>query len=278
MKALKFFLALALLPAGLAIAQTKPTSTTTSSTSQTKPASSAVPAPTNRQQELYDEHHGITRKPAKTSPTTPSTAERTRPQEPATTQPTMTNSQPEGVAASTSGFRIGVRGGVTYPVFTETITGVDPAIGFVGGLTFNFGRGAVSFQPEINYTRYATKSPSFGTTVTSGVDVLEVPLFLKFSTGTYAGNRFFVNIGPYAGYELNRSENGKTISIEGEKGRFGFGAGAGVGAALKAGPGHVTIEVRGLYPLGDIDNGFSTDSKTIFGQGTLGYIFPLGGR
>ena len=78
--------------------------------------------------------------------------------------------------------------------------------------------------------------------------------------------------------ELNISEDGKTISLDGANGRFGFGAGAGVGAAIKAGPGHVTIEVRGLYSLGDIDNGFNTDSKRIFGQGTIGYIFPLGGR
>ncbi|GAB2555379.1 porin family protein [Spirosoma aerophilum] len=277
MKALKFFLALTLLPAGLAIAQTKPASTTQPA-SRTKPASSTVATPTNRQQELYDEHHGITRKPAKTPSTTPSTADRAQTQQPATTQPTMTTSQPERVASSTSGFRIGVRGGVTYPVFTEAVTGIDPAIGFVGGLTFNFGKGAVSFQPEINYTRYAQSVKLFGTTSTLGADVVEVPLFLKFSTGTYAGNRFFLNVGPYAAYELNISENGKTISIDGAKGRFGFGAGAGVGAALKAGPGHVTIEVRGLYPLGDIDNGFSTDSKTIFGQAALGYIFPLSGR
>lgn len=292
MKSFNFFLALTLLSVGLSIAQTKPTSSTTSLASKTKPASSTVTTTSaNRQQELYDEYHGITKKPAKTTniPTTPSTAVTSTPDptktqrpasQPTTVQPTMTASRPQRTAGdgNTSGTRIGIRGGVTYPYFTETVAGIDPAIGFVGGITFNFGRGAVSFQPEINYTRYAEKITSFGATTTIGVDAIEVPLFLKFSTGTYAGSRFFLNVGPYAGYKMNISEDGKTISLDGAKGRFGFGAGAGIGAALKAGPGHVTIEVRGLYPLGDIDNGFSTDSKTIFGQGTLGYIFPLGGR
>ena len=281
MKAFYPLLAFALLSATVTVAQTqsatttRPTATTTSSTS------------TNRQQELYDQYHGITKKPAATTPAVAPAPARTEPMQRQTSeavQPTATGSRPQRLTAdgSPAGVRIGIRGGATYSIFTEKLTGVDPAVGFVGGLTFNFGAGTVSFQPELNYARYSTKvNERFGTgsiSYTAAVDVLEVPLFLKISSGTYAGNRVFLNVGPYATYALSTSTDGKKESLDGVKGRFGFGAAAGVGVALKAGPGHVTIEVRGLYPLGNTDAGFSTDSKTIFGQGTLGYIFPLGGR
>ena len=280
MKSLFCFLALILLPVGLSIAQstsTTPTSTTTSGS-------------TNRMQDLYDEHHGITKKratitnaPAGSSspsekPARTKSGQKT--DEPATDQSTvgMSKSDQESVDGSTARTRIGIRGGVTYPFFTEKPVGIDPTLGFVGGLTFNFGTRTVSFQPEVNYSRYSQKVDAFGFTTKRATDVLEVPLFLKISSGTYAGNRFFLNVGPYASYALSTSEDGKKISLDGAKGRFGFGAAAGVGAAIKAGPGHVTVEVRGLYGLGNTDSGFNTDSKTIFGQGTLGYIFPLGGR
>lgn len=270
MKSLFSFLALTLLPIGLSVAQsrsTTPTSTTTSGS-------------TNRLQDLYDEHHGITRKKPNTASAPSSKPAPTRPEqkpsEPAYDQSTAADR--EVANGSLSRTRIGIRGGVTYPFFLEKAAGIDPVPGFVGGLTFNFGSGKVSFQPEVNYTRYTQKENAFGFSVKNGVDALEVPLFLKISSGTYAGNRFFVNVGPYAAYALSSSVDGKTVSLKNEKGRLGFGAAAGVGAALKAGPGHVTIEVRGLYPLGNTDGGFNTDLKTIFGQGTLGYIFPLGGR
>ncbi|GAB4015628.1 hypothetical protein GCM10028808_41490 [Spirosoma migulaei] len=291
MKSFYFVLTLILLSVGWALAQT-------GSASSSKPVSTT--ASPNRQQELYDQYHGITKKPSTASTTAApvpptSTVNRvdeqqlmkksakTKKVDPPVaitpSEPTATVNRPERAApaGSASGVRIGIRGGVTYPVFTETMTSVDPAIGFVGGLTFNFGARHVSFQPEVNYARYTNKVTNFGT-YTNAIDALEVPLFLKFSTGTYAGSRFFVNVGPYATYALSASQDGKKISLDGTKGRFGFGAGAGLGAALKAGPGHVTIEVRGLYQLGDIDGGFNTDSKIIFGQGTLGYVFPLGGR
>ena len=47
---------------------------------------------------------------------------------------------------------------------------------------------------------------------------------------------------------------------------------------VKAGPGHVTLEGRGYYQLGDNAKPSSGDSKTILAQATIGYMFPLGGR
>ncbi|RYF50571.1 MAG: PorT family protein, partial [Cytophagaceae bacterium] len=255
MKSIFCFLALTILPVGLSIAQntsTTPTSTTTSGS-------------TNRMQDLYDEHHGITKKRATTTnapagSSSPSgkpgrTGSEKQTNEPADDQSTagMSRSDRASLDGSTARTRIGIRGGVTYPFFTEKAVGIDPTLGFVGGLTFNFGTRTVSFQPEVNYSRYSQKQALPGFTVRRATDFLEVPLFLKISSGTYAGNRFFVNVGPYASYALSSSEDGKKISLDGAKGRFGFGAAAGVGAAIKAGPGHVTIEIRGLYGLGNTD-------------------------
>ncbi|MFD2935531.1 porin family protein [Spirosoma flavum] len=280
MKSLYSFLTFTLISVGLSVAQSQPS--TNSTTSITNPTTTTVTSTsTNRQQDLYDEYHGITKKPA-ISASTPVRPESPRQANtPTPVQSTETASQPQRISSesNSSGVRIGVRGGITYPLFTEKLASVDPAVGFVGGLTFNFGGGTVSFQPEVNYTRYSTKNTDFGLNkYTESVDLLEVPLFLKISSGTYAGSRFFVNVGPYASYVLSTSIDGQKESLNGLKGRFGFGAALGVGAALKAGPGHVTVEVRGLYSLGNTESGFNTDSKTIFIQPTLGYIFPLGGR
>ena len=177
-----------------------------------------------------------------------------------------------------SGVRIGFRGGITYPTFTDTRPTATPGPGFVGGVTLTLGKGHVLFQPEVNYARYVIKNNSVFGANTRAVDNVEIPLFLRIATGTYAGNRFFINIGPYASYAASTSVDGKKVDVSNTTGRFGFGAAAGVGFALKAGPGHVTIEGRGLYSLGNTYSGLNTDSNTILGQATLGYIFPLGSR
>lgn len=237
----------------------------------------------NRQQELYDEHNGVK---TKTKPFTPQTIDSQRNKsQPSRNEDEKQSAEKRGESADVtttdniSNVRIGIRGGVTYPVYTQKVASIEPQLGFLGGLTFNFGHKTLSFQPEINYTRYAVKSDDgFGFVSSEASDVLEVPLFLKISSGTYAGNRFFVNIGPYASYLASVSSDGKKLPLTSGANRFIFGAAAGIGTALKAGPGHVTIEVRGLYPLGDFDKGFRSGAKVIFGQATVGYIFPLGGR
>lgn len=293
MNASLFVLAIMVLPIRLASAQSG--STTSSGT------------PTNRQQELYDQYHGINKKASTTkstnankttttnSPATKSTSapvpkktETIVSQPTAPAPPTVVTKAPRSSTVESvpgggpAPVRIGVRGGVTYPAYLETPTGVTPDLGFVGGISFTFGSGHVSFQPEINYARYAYKQSTTvltqTITKTYATDVLEIPLLVKFSSGNYYGHRVFLNVGPYVNYWLSNSIDGKTSSLEGVSGRLGFGAAAGIGVALRAGPGHLTIEARGLYSLGNTDTGFNTDSKTIATQGTLGYIVPLGGR
>lgn len=236
---------------------------------------------TNRQQELYDQYHGYNKRNATTAPVATPAQPQRRTSDYGSTQSTTSVSQPQRVSyANTSGVRIGLRGGVTYRFFTEDQPLIKPAVGFVGGLTFNFGAGTFSFQPEVNYSRYSVKITNdfLNLNVKAAADVIEVPLFLKISSGTYAGNRFFVNVGPYGSYLASISRDGKKESPSGTTSRFGFGAALGIGAALKAGSGHVIIEARGLYALGDTEDNFSIGSKAINSQLTVGYSFPLGGR
>ncbi|MBD2756879.1 porin family protein [Spirosoma validum] len=241
---------------------------------------------TNRQQELYDQYHGYNKKSSSTAPATLPATTADQPQQRtsdySTSQPTGSTGQAQSMnsKANTSGTRIGVRGGVTYELFTEEHPLFDPIIGFVGGLTFNLGAGTFSFQPEVNYARYSVKitEPFSGARITSAGDHVEIPLFLKISTGSYAGHRFFVNIGPYGSYLISASSGGKKLPVDGLSNRFSYGAAAGVGAAIKAGSGHAIIEVRGLYELSNTNNGFNSNYKQVLTQATIGYSFPLGSR
>ncbi|UFH54914.1 porin family protein [Spirosoma sp. KNUC1025] len=257
-----------------------------SSTTATQPMSTTS---TNRMQDLYDQYHGVSKKPATTTSTpTSAPAAVSTPAPPARRASEYNNPQPVATSrpksadadANMSGVRVGIRGGITNTFFTEEQSLIKSDIGYVGGLTFNFGAGTFSFQPEVNYARYGLKvNDDFtGVSVKGAADVIEVPLLLKLSTGTYAGHRFFINIGPYGSYLAGVSANGKKVPIDDSISRFGFGAAAGIGVALKAGPGHVTLEGRGLYSFGDTQDGFSTDSRAIRSQLTVGYVFPLGSR
>lgn len=298
MKSLLILLTINLFLAGAAQSQTRPVTksaskpaskTTTKPTSRTTvgPARSpgqpsvsgttSTSATPNRQQELYDRYHSVTQKPA--SPTT----------NPPVTKSATTTSvaksapipiQPAQADGTPSRVRIGIRGGVSYLVLLEDEFNSEPKVSFVGGIVANFGQGRLSFQPEFNYARYASTvtEPFLNTTNALAVDRFEVPLFLKISSGSANSTRLFLNVGPYGAYTSSSSINGQKVSLDGVTNRFSFGAAAGIGAAVKAGPGHLTIEVRGLYYLGDTETGFNTDSRIINTQATVGYLIPLGGR
>ncbi|GAB4041844.1 porin family protein [Spirosoma jeollabukense] len=275
-KSVYSFLTFMILSVGLSFAQTSGTTTKPMATTST-----------NRQQELYDEYHGITKKPATGAPSSTPVTNRVDAQSQSTnsgtSRPTVTGTagRPGKTSSSEYGstLRIGIRGGVTRVIFTESQPLIDPGIGFVGGVMLNVGNGMFSFQPEVNYARYNLKVPLVaGGKITAAFDQIEVPLFLKIATGTYAGHRFFINVGPYGSYLASNSLNGKKEAVDNSIDRFHFGAAAGIGAALKAGPGHVTIEVRGLYSFDRIATGFTPNIRPILTQGSIGYSFPLGGR
>ncbi|GAB3224065.1 hypothetical protein GCM10027423_59710 [Spirosoma arcticum] len=184
---------------------------------------------------------------------------------------------------SRSNVRIGVRGGLTRLIYLDRLPPInaDPTLSFVGGFVFNFGRGVLSFQPELNYSRYALKNTAGGgSSLTQATDRFEVPLLLKIASGSVNGNQFFINVGPYGAYLSSASLNGQKQSLDGSGGRFSFGAVAGIGAALKAGQGQVVLELRGLYGLGNVANDivFNSTYNVLNAQATVGYVFPLGGN
>ncbi|WP_158600397.1 porin family protein [Fibrisoma montanum] len=189
------------------------------------------------------------------------------------------SSQPTGMLPSdVAAIRIGVRGGVTNPYFLEN-QGAEAEFGYVAGVMAQFGRGTVSFQPEVNLSQFgfSTSIPFLGS-INARFTQIEVPLLLKFSSGQATGNRIFFNVGPYGSYLYRATNNGVKQDLDGLLDtRFSVGAAAGLGAALKAGPGHLTVELRGLYTLGTTEE-INTDSRVIVAQGTVGYMIPLGGQ
>lgn len=291
MKSVVIVLAVGMFATGTAQSQTQSTTNPASTTATASrplvrpPATSAAPeaASPNRRQELYDQYHGFVKKPGPLAPATPAPTEReaSRPaSQSVPLEPVSRIERPLSSDMNASGVRIGIRGGATLPVYLETVTGTEPVVSFVGGFVVQFGRGTVSFQPELNYARYAVKSaePFDNVFISVATDRFEVPLLLKIASGSVNSSRFFVNVGPYGAYASSSSVNGQKLSLDGAGGRLSYGAAAGVGTALKVGMGHVTLELRGLYELGTTDNGINTDSKTILSQATVGYMFPLGGR
>ena len=280
MKSVLALLSVGMFVAGTAQSQTRVTTPTSATTTTGRasgrppavPASSTAASP-NHRQELYDQYHSVTKKPSSLAPAS----------QPIASVPVASVERPVSLDGSASGVRIGIRGGASRLVYLERLVGIDidPTLGFVGGFVFNVGRGKLSFQPELNYTRYAYRvNGPIRSTANIANDRLEVPLLLKIASGLANSTRFFVNIGPYGAYVSSASVNSQKISLDGSTGRFSFGAAAGLGAALKAGPGHITLELRGLYELGNADNGvnINTDSNVINAQATMGYMVPLGGR
>lgn len=288
MKSMYVLPGLCLLLSGFCEAQNQPSTASPESTTAS-PRSRPTKRP-NRMQDLYDHYHSYSDKPTSVSSVSeapvinsPAAASTSTPApvsaQPSTSEPTLTTipAKPESSIENRT-VRIGARGGITYPLFLENVVSTDPGVGFVGGVVFQFGRGKLSFQPEINYSRITLNTDAGYGKIKVSSDQVVVPLFLKISSGTFAGNRFFVNVGPYGAFLASISQNGIKREIDSNTSRFAFGAAAGVGVMLKAGPGHVTIEARGRYALGNSQNGLSTDAKSILTEGTLGYIFPLGIR
>ncbi len=265
----------------------KPASTTTTVTSTTVATATAQPAastltfpstePENvttmdaaKKQQMYDELHGI-----KVKPTTPDTgkkgskAPRTR-----STEEVATRTDQRVVTSSANDARsyIGIRAGGNYSTLLEQPFGVtiDPTYGFHAGLVFQFGRGGVAFQPEVNFVQNYFK---VGTeTVTSSS--LVVPLLAKFQFGEQGSTRFFINVGPYGVYSLDSRPADSDLVIS-------YGGALGLGVGIPAGSGKFTIEARGYYDLGSTAAGSKFGDvygKPIMGQLSLGYLFPIGSR
>ena len=251
------------------------------------PSTAATTEPTDpvKQQQMYDELHGVKARPATVETTTGKNSRNSRKAKDAKpTDAGATDGRSTGETAiraanrydventgSEAKMHIGVRVGGNYSTFLDA-KGIDPIYGFHGGIVFLFGRGGIAFQPEINFQQDYVKVLNPGTLKNDNVSVssLVVPLLVKFQFGQQGRPRFFVNVGPYGTYAVDA----QTTSI-------GYGGALGVGMGFPMGPGKFTVEARGYYALGD--NSGTTEfanvpGKPVVGQLSVGYLFPLGGR
>ncbi|MEZ0539636.1 porin family protein [Fibrella arboris] len=230
-----------------------------------------------KKQQMYDELHGV--KNQANTPDTGKKGRKTDKQRDADEMATRADRKTTTAAADEARTYIGVRVGGNYNTYLDKLTipngtgGIidvtpSPMYGFHAGVVFQFGRGGVAFQPEINFNQDYLKTAA-GTFSASS---LVVPLFAKFQFGQQGNTRFFVNVGPYGAYSL---ESGSTETI------IGYGGALGLGVGIPVGSGKVTVEARGYYPLGDSKGTYdfaNIPGRPITGQFSLGYLFPLGSR
>lgn len=215
-------------------------------------------------------------------------------------------------------FRIGVRGGGNSVLPLEAVDNATyyPTVSFHGGLLVNIGRGMFTLQPEVNYSQRHIRADfnQSGASLSAKVMTtrLEVPLLVKATFGQ-SNARFFMNAGPYGAYVLGEQYrasllslgsldprfrpavelaianlNNKQATFTGSEGRISYGVAGGLGVALKTGPGHLTLEGRALYQLGDNmpanapdPSGISLTSnlrntKYMLLQASVSYIIPIG--
>lgn len=240
-------------------------------------------APSNRRQELYDRYYGVdAKRPAAKPPTKAAKVPRQRPrivQESAEAdRPVAVVRQP--VAYRTTNVQIGARGGVLTPVLLDKNTSFSAGTDFVGGVMLVLGSGWVQFQPEVNYSRTAFRSRFLGTGVRrAATDQVVIPILARFSLGHAAGNQVYALVGPYGAYGTSTSLNGQKVRFDPDERRVSYGAAAGIGVAIRTGPGHINLELRGRYQLSATNQAvFESRPNSIYMEATLSYLYPLGRR
>ncbi|WP_375446716.1 porin family protein [uncultured Fibrella sp.] len=275
-------------PVTVAAAATEPAPSTLTFPS-TEPENAATLDAAKKQQ-MYDELHGV-----KSQTNTPDTGKKGRKTERTRDSDEMaTRANRKAAVASSDEARtyIGVRVGGNYNTYLEKLQTPngsggfinltpDPSYGFQAGVVFQFGRGGIAFQPEINFQQDYIKVTTFtsptsltGVTTTQSVSSLVVPLLAKFQFGEQGSTRFFANVGPYGQYSLEaRPANSETV--------IGYGGALGLGIGIPTSSGKFTIEARGYYPLGSTASGSEFGKvlgKPITAQLAVAYLFPLGSR
>lgn len=202
---------------------------------------------------------------------------------------------------------IGIRGG--YNLATVDGLEVDAGVGvpikntagYMGGIVLNLGLSkALSIQPEILYSQQGVQVGEGDTYVKGKVDIVNVPLLIKVALGS-PKIKFFVNAGPYIGYKISQSSEislggsitkekedfVKDYDINGTKDNmFDFGAIGGAGLQFSLGGPLLVLEGRYQYGMADpllYKDGKPSNVGKTYGHhrvmtGTIGLLFPLGGR
>jgi hypothetical protein len=196
---------------------------------------------------------------------------------------------------------IGLRiGAAYYSVNNELVNdlaeydlGLDIAVPVEFSLSSLF-----SIQPELHYTQkgaaFEGMVDGLEQRIVFNTNYLELPVLLKANHGT---ERFscYLFAAPAVGYALNRTVAERVGSIEKAKQdvdfinegpardrRWEFSVMAGVGFNLKAGPGHLTADVRYSLGLTD-DTKFESTKPDDWNRTTsrgctlsVGYMIPIG--
>lgn len=239
--------------------------------------------PPNRQQELYDRYYGVDSKTTVARPvvrTQQASRQRTRvvPKPVDTDEAVVARVQP--VVHQLTRVQLGARGGILTPALLDRNTSFSAGTDFVGGVMLVLGKGLLRFQPEVNYSRTAFRSRFLGTGIRrAATDQVVVPLLARFSLGPAAGNQVYAVAGPYGAYETSTSLNGLKVPFDPNERRMSYGAAAGIGVAIRTGPGHIGLEMRGRYQLSATSQTvFERRPSAIYTEATLSYLYPLGRR
>ncbi len=205
---------------------------------------------------------------------------------------------------------IGLRGGYNLATLQDllkaTLSGAGGTAkasnlaGYMGGIVINIGVSkSFSIQPEILYSQQGGEIKDATYFARVKEDVVNVPLLLKVAFGS-PKMKFFINAGPYVGYRLSRKSEtnigGSTATetidfitdydVNGEKdNRIDFGGIGGAGLQFNLGGPLLTLEGRYQYGMADptlYKNGKPAEVGDLLHNrvitGTLGILFPLGGK
>jgi hypothetical protein len=166
------------------------------------------------------------------------------------------------------------------PLLLDKNTSFSAGTDFVGGVMLVLGSGWMQFQPEVNYSRTAFRSRFLGTGIRrAATDQVVVPMLARFSLGRAAGNQVYTLVGPYGAYGTSTSLNGQKVRFDPDERRLSYGAAAGIGVAIRTGPGHINLELRGRYQLSATNQAvFESRPSSIYTEATLSYLYPLGRR
>ena len=142
------------------------------------------------------------------------------------------------------------------------------------GLTDN-----ISLQPGLYYLMNGAKASQGDGSI--NISTLQIPVNVEYKFGEEGGNRFFVGIGPYIGYNLSATAKGGGNSVTWKIGSdkdndqlkaMDFGLGLNVGYLLTNGffvRAHYQMGLTNLDPIGDADNSMKSSAIGL----TVGYYF-----
>lgn len=142
------------------------------------------------------------------------------------------------VKAQTPGFNVGIKAGVNYtkmPAGFNEISNESGKAGYTIGLFARVGN-EVFFQPEVNFTTFASKYSISSQSYHPKFRQVNVPLLLGFKLVNSDAINLRVAVGPDLGYTLNKPESPSGFDYR----RVNVGGAINAGIDL----GNITLDAR----------------------------------